>query len=156
MLKELFKENMERLEILKTGISPDNKEVDKELLIENFMSSTYEIGIEKEKANENREFSEYITKTQALVSEMEHRIHFYIKNIDRMMNHTFYANEWREICMKRSAVEFLKEFYINAHLDREYIQYLDDRILETGEREGKLPKSDIPDTIPDAHWWWFV
>lgn len=156
MTLDLYADNLRRLEILHSGISPVGKEVYKELLINNFMEKTFEIGILGNEKVNSEDFTVYINASQKIVMETRFWIEFYIKNIDRIMNHAFQADEWKEICRKRSAVQFVTDFYHDLRLDQNLISTLDDRIVAIGVKEGGLPTEDIPKHIPDAHYWWFI
>jgi hypothetical protein len=61
---------------------------------------------------------------------------------------------WRELCMMRSALEFVRGFLediprYRTELDTEHI---DDLFRGSFDL---LPKIDAPPRMPDWHWWWF-
>jgi hypothetical protein len=100
-----------------------------------------------------------MTQSAPILQEYRHRIEEYIRRTESIFAIGFQADEWVQVSMHRSAVEFLTEFSqgtgfeIGANtLDT---LTLDNLIMEVGEREGYLSEEKIPAGIPPSHWWWW-
>jgi hypothetical protein len=76
--------------------------------------------------------------------------------LDRLRD-AFVADEWRQSCERRTALQELVELYgerpglplFELELDR-----VDELLRHRGETEGFLLEQEIPEGIPATHWWW--
>jgi len=69
-------------------------------------------------------------------------------------------NEWYELSMRRSAIQFAIDDYagppVAAEISAEDVEELDGELRELGkhDEQGPIDPADIPQGLPDSHWWW--
>ncbi len=84
----------------------------------------------------------------------------FIRCVENTLRDTWYGDEWRSVCTRRSALEFLRELYSGTPF-AEYLAELDLTDLDEALRsrsvgEGYLTDGQIPAGIPVSHaWWWY-
>lgn len=63
--------------------------------------------------------------------------------------------DWATISRRRSALRFLQDLYAGTPLEPPDVAALDQRLRERCGGEGFLEPDEIPDGMPEAHWWWW-
>lgn len=162
MITELFDANLERLRLINTGQSPTGKEVNKTLLMENFLMATYDLGFllsNEPCLHKSLDFQLYVEESVLLWPTVRHRIRGFIHRTEVILNYAFQGDEWLRVCHRRSAIEFFKDFYQGTSLENRVkaleISALDEKIRRVGEVEGYLENEEIPAAMPPEHWWWW-
>jgi hypothetical protein len=67
---------------------------------------------------------------------------------------------WRKPSLRRSAIQFVLENYpgVRDGLEDDDIDLIDEIdcvLCDHADEVAPLPKSHIPDGIPESHWWWW-
>lgn len=67
---------------------------------------------------------------------------------------------WRKPSLRRSAIQFVLENYPSVRDgleddDIDLIDEIDCVLRDHADEVAPLPKSHIPDGIPESHWWWW-
>lgn len=83
----------------------------------------------------------------------------FVRATEYHLQDTWYADEWRWTCIRRSGLEFLKELYRNTSFGEYLVEFdladLDELLKQRGEVEGFLSNDKIPTGVPKLHWWWW-
>ena len=113
------------------------------------------------------EYKEFIAESQYPLKGLTFELNHYVSEIEDRLRTTFYDNEWADIiCLRRSAVEAVKELYRGTAFEEFYegdnpdaldlnTEDLDDSLEIQGGKRGGLKEEDIPREIPASHWWWW-
>ena len=113
------------------------------------------------------EYKDFIEQSQYLLKGLVFELDDYVSEIEDRLRTTFYDNEWADIiCLRRSAVEAVKEMYRGTAFEEFYegenpealildTEDLDDSLEIQGGKRGGLKEEDIPREIPASHWWWW-
>jgi hypothetical protein len=68
-------------------------------------------------------------------------------------------DDWYELCMQRSAIQFLIEEYagtpVAAMIEPADVADLDVELRRVGKEYGPVPERFVPKGVPESHWWWF-
>jgi len=162
MITEIFDANLRRLRLINTGQSPTGKEVNKALLMENFLMATYDLGLHlsnKPCWHKSLAFQSYIEESILLWPTVKLWVSGFIHRTEVILNYAFQENEWVRVCHRRSTIEFLKELYQGTSLENRVkvleVSVLDEKIRRVGEIEGYLEDQEIPAAMPLSHWWWW-
>lgn len=70
---------------------------------------------------------------------------------------SFVADEWLQSCERRTAAQFLADWYSGIpglRLEELELDRIDELMRHRGETEGFLLEEQIPDGVPPSHWWW--
>jgi hypothetical protein len=70
---------------------------------------------------------------------------------------SFVADEWLQSCERRTALQFLADWYADSpglRLQELELDRNDELMRHRGETEGFLLEEQIPDGVPPSHWWW--
>jgi hypothetical protein len=65
--------------------------------------------------------------------------------------------DWAAISRRRSALQFLRDLYAGTPLEDDLpsLAELDQRLRERCGGEGFLESDEIPEGMPESHWWWW-
>ncbi|GLZ79255.1 hypothetical protein Afil01_40620 [Actinorhabdospora filicis] len=79
----------------------------------------------------------------------------YTRETRRMLSGTWYDDEDRVVCRRRSAVEFLRRLAPGVVPAPER---LDERLRERWSATGGFfhAPQDRPEGVPETHWWWYT
>lgn len=82
----------------------------------------------------------------------------FAEDLEALARDTFVADEWRQAVERRSALQFLLDAYARTPLAERFpyleVDDLDELLRHRGQTEGFLRDEDIPDGVPESHWWW--
>lgn len=70
---------------------------------------------------------------------------------------SFVADEWLQSCERRTALQFLDDWYADSpglRLEELELDRVDELLRHRGETEGFLMEEQIPEGTPPHHWWW--
>ena len=163
MAVDLLADNLKKLQTLEDAVHNQDTTTDREELVEDFMSATYELGrqtVQDPATKESAEFSDYKNQAAVILNDYTHRLQTYVQRTDSIFAVAFQHDEWIAVCKRRSAIEFLREFSEGTSFELSSLSLvdtgdLDDNIMAVGENEGHLDPSKIPPGIPGSHWWWW-
>ena len=112
-------------------------------------------------------YKDFIEQSQYLLKGLVFELNDYVNETEDRLRTTFYDNEWADIiCLRRSAVEAVKEMYRGTAFEEFYegddpealefdTEDLDDDLESFSHKEGYLKENQIPREIPASHWWWW-
>ncbi len=162
MQPELFQDRVNLLLSWLNELRQTHESVDRRSKIRNFMTGTLDLYLarkENPSLGETPEFRRYLDESAAQLTWLGLDITHFISKTEKILEDTFYADEWITVCRNRSAIEALKELYqdtnFGEHFDSLDTEDLDDQIQNVGSREGYLSENKIPAGIPHSHWWWW-
>jgi hypothetical protein len=152
--------NLTYLALLRDGSQADGTEVDRDEMVELFLDGTFQLATSAgPEDRDTPEFRDYVRESSALIDEFQHRVQDYVRRTERQARPAFQANEWEQICRRRSAIEFLRELSRGTDYELRTLtldtRALDDLLLDVGQREGYLDPDRIPAGVPPDHWWWW-
>lgn len=150
-------------QLLNLGKSPDGEPLDRGEALERLMEVTFEIGLVVER-NPSMRVSEawksYVTQTATLITPYYHWLTSYIQHTLGILALSLDGGEWKTVCRRRSAIEFLQAFSAGTDLEIPLqtleVGTLDDRMIVVSESEGHLSTEQRPSGIPASHWWWWL
>jgi hypothetical protein len=156
--RTIIASNLERLEQLDSGVEG----VDRDDALELFFDGTFDLGVTLHQAPDAvpaDELTEYRERMAEIVDRFHHRVEMYVNRTVRKFLPAFEANEWRDLCRRRSALAFLQELSEGTSYGLRALTIdlgeLDELILDVGEREGYLDPDKVPEGVPGDHWWWW-
>jgi len=131
-------------------------------LTESFMSQLFDLGLALGRDPQDRsspEFERFLQESAALLPRAVGDLCLYVVRTENLFYGTWEYDEWKQVCRRRSTLEFLWELYRETEFSEWFEQIeledLDNLLEERGKREGYLPVEDIPEGVPRAHWWWW-
>jgi hypothetical protein len=83
----------------------------------------------------------------------------FVSQTRHLLRDTFYGEEWRIACERRTALQFMAEWFVGGPLAERLgeleLDSVDELLRERGRTEGLLAADQIPEGIPRSHWWWW-
>lgn len=129
--------------------------------MEELMYDAYRLAIELSSSPESRSevaLRQLLAEVAAVIEERNVDLSYYPWTVVRQFRTSWEANEWEQLCIARSGIEFFMELFREGVLAERAAgidtSELDEFIRESGG-EGHLPDEAIPLEIPLSHWWWW-
>lgn len=102
---------------------------------------------------------EFVATARPAVPAARNALVDYMLALDGFITATFYGDEWRLACERRSKLEAARMLWAEElggpgapHVDCETV---DDLLQQKGQHEGHLSSAEIPPGTPTSHWWWW-
>jgi hypothetical protein len=132
-------------------------------LVEEFLLDMYHLGLEIDDTPallNSPELNVFLNETAPDLSQVSDALLLYPYSLLSKFQCVWIYDEWKQLCLLRSALQFFLDFYRETILapviQAINITELDSMIREWGELEGYLAPSEIDPRIPQSHWWWWA
>lgn len=130
--------------------------------MEELMLDVYELGRAISASPElrsNAAVQQFLEETTSvLMSKGYVALSFYPPSVTLRFEDNWEGDEWEQLCIARSGIEFFIELFRETALSEEAAS-MDTREMDAFIRargdEGHLSDDEIPPEIPLAHWWWW-
>ncbi|HLK99974.1 MAG TPA: hypothetical protein VK539_05280 [Myxococcaceae bacterium] len=129
--------------------------------MEELMYDAYRLAIQLSASPEARAdvtLRQLLAEASSVIEERNVDLSYYPWTVVRQFRTSWEANEWEQLCIARSGIEFFMELFRESVLAERVAgidtSEIDEFIRESGG-EGHLPDEAIPPEIPLSHWWWW-
>jgi len=100
---------------------------------------------------------QFRSQSLSYLLEQSTRVHLYLDE-SRSLAEFAVDNDWDELCMRRSAIQFLLEDYAGTPvadwIDPGELAELDEEMRRVGDEQGPVDPRWTPQGMPPSHWWW--
>jgi hypothetical protein len=100
----------------------------------------------------------FVSATADGVNAVWAGVRSFADDLEALVRDTFVGDEWLQAMERRSALQFLLDAYAQTPLAERFpyleVGDLDELLRHRGQTEGFLRDEDIPDGVPESHWWW--
>jgi hypothetical protein len=138
------------------NVPPDASVDQQALAADRFLAGLGGLGVASRGASPNRDF---IDAAAGRLPGVWVGILRFVRRLRDLLLEQFYAGEWRVACERRTALEFLADWFAHGSLADRLgeleLDRVDELLRERGQTEGLLPEDQIPEGIPRSHWWWW-
>jgi hypothetical protein len=125
------------------------------------MYDVYRLGIElsaSPKSGSDVALRQLLAEVASVLTERNVDLAYYPQTVVRQFRTSWEANEWEQLCIARSGIEFFMALFLESVLAEKVAAIstsaIDKFIRESGD-EGYLSDDEIPLEIPLSHWWWW-
>lgn len=155
-LKQMLEEARQKLDVLRRGGDGYENGAVAEL-----MADTYQVGkvlAASPKLRSEGDLQRFLDETVSVLEKQRVDLTFFPLNVSHQFEGIWEANEWEQLCVIRSGLQFFVELFQETAL-AEHVASLDtsalDGLIRERGSEGYLSDDQIPPEIPLSHWWWW-
>lgn len=141
------------------AVDPSRPAEEQDADFERFMDGLYEVELARLRSPDyarRHDVAMFRREVPTLLPAALGALGEYARNTRRILTGTWYDDEDRAVCRRRSALEFLRRLAPVGAVPAP--ERLDERLRERWSATGGFfhAPQDRPDSIPAAHWWWFA
>jgi len=101
----------------------------------------------------------FLDETASVLKARQVNLTHYPWTVVREFKGNWESNEWDQLCVARSGLQFFIDLFRDTALSEEVAAIdpgdMDEFIRELGTDEGYSTDDEIPLEIPASHWWWW-